>query len=261
MLNKSNNIFENKLHLILILLSFSTIVVNVILIVMKELSMISLMSFVLVFGFFMVYTFNKSEKTKRIILNIVTVLLLIVIFFVPIKMLTASDTYSSGEHADGIKYFLNQKTAYYILIEAMLLLLLFLTGILNNIKKGLGNFSFKKNIIRPLILFYLIRLFWILVMEPRHLTKFAEKFPQLGIDYVVLVSIPLLFAGLLLLLSNNKAGYILGIVLGILHAVLTSILVILRVNPGFGPIIVISSSIGIAVFSFLDLRKFKTSSN
>lgn len=44
-------------------------------------------------------------------------------------------------------------------------------------------------------------------------------------------------------------------VMGILHIILVSFLVVMGISPGFGPIIVIASSLGISMFSVLELRK------
>jgi hypothetical protein len=110
----------------------------------------------------------------------------------------------------------------------------------------------------------LIRLFWLVVFEPQGAKRAAAKTQQMGelaqissatIPFVVYPSIIILISIIICSLMGKRWAYLAGSIFGIVHFVLISILLIIHVSPGRGFLVVIPSSLGMMVFSFLCYRK------
>jgi len=110
----------------------------------------------------------------------------------------------------------------------------------------------------------LVRLFWLAVFEPHGAKRAAAKTQQMGelaqfasttIPYVVYPSIIILIGIIIYCLMRKRWAYLAGSIFGLVHFALISILVIMHVSPGRGFSVVIPSSLGMMVFSFLCYRK------
>ena len=104
-----------------------------------------------------------------------------------------------------------------------------------------------------------LRLFWLSVFEPRG-SKLAilnnpDNFIVHTLPYVVYPSIVILIGIILFAVLKKPWAYIAGMVFGIVHLVLIIPLVILKLHPGFGPLIVIPACILMIVFSYLSFKK------
>ncbi len=159
----------------------------------------------------------------------------------------------------GIEHFLAERMVEFIWTELVALVYLTLAAVLyrQNRAEAVGPMV-KRSLFSLLTLSFVVRLFWISFLETRHLVKFAAEYPQFVIEYVVLISIPLLIALFVMSLFNLRVGYRVSVALGIIHVILVSFLVVMGISPGFGPIIVIASSLGISIFSALELRRDRT---
>ena len=122
----------------------------------------------------------------------------------------------------------------------------------------------KGTIFYLMIVSMLIRLFWLVVFEPHGAKRAAVKTQQMGelaqfasttIPYVVYSSIAILICIIIYCLMRKRWAYLAGSVFGLVHFTLISILVIMHVSPGRGFLVVIPSSLGMMVFSFLCYRK------
>ena len=109
-----------------------------------------------------------------------------------------------------------------------------------------------------------IRLFWLGVFEPHGAKRAVAKTQQMGelaqlasttIPYVVYPSIIILICIIIYCLMRKRWAYLSGSIFGLVHFILISILVIMHVSPGRGFLVVIPSSLGMMVFSFLCYRK------
>jgi hypothetical protein len=110
----------------------------------------------------------------------------------------------------------------------------------------------------------LVRLFWLAAVEPQGAKRAAAKTQQMGelahvasttIPYVVYPSIIILICIIIYSLMRKRWAYLAGSIFGLVHFILISILVIMHVTPGKGFLVVIPSSLGMMVFSFLYYRK------
>jgi hypothetical protein len=110
----------------------------------------------------------------------------------------------------------------------------------------------------------LVRLFWLAVFEPHGAKRAAAKTQQMGelaqfasttIPYVVYPSIIILIGIIIYCLMRKRWAYLAGSIYGLVHFILISTLVIMHVSPGRGFLVVIPSSLGMMVFSFLCYRK------
>jgi hypothetical protein len=156
----------------------------------------------------------------------------------------------------GIEHFLAERMVEFVWTELVALFYLTLAALLYRQNRGeTVGLMIRKSLFSLLTLSFAVRLFWISFMETRHIVNFAAQYPQFAIEYVVLVSIPLFIALFVTSLFNLRIGYQVSVVLGIIHVLLVSFLVVMGISPGFGPIIVIASSLGISIFSALELRK------
>jgi len=109
-----------------------------------------------------------------------------------------------------------------------------------------------------------VRLFWLTVFEPQGAKRAAAKTQQMGelarfasttIPYVVYPSIVILICIIIYCLMRKRWAFLAGSIFGLVHFVLILILVIMHVSPGRGFLVVIPSSLGMMVFSFLCFRK------
>jgi len=109
-----------------------------------------------------------------------------------------------------------------------------------------------------------VRLFWLSVFEPQGAKRAVAKTQQMGeltqfasttIPYVVYPSIIILIGIIIYCLMRKRWAYLAGSIFGLVHFILISILVIMHVSPGRGFLVVIPSSLGMMVFSFLCYRK------
>ena len=124
----------------------------------------------------------------------------------------------------------------------------------------------KGTIFYLMIVSMLIRLFWLVIFEPRGAKRAVAKTQQMGelsqfasatIPFVVYPSIILLVSIIFFSFMRKKIGipsrYF--TIFGTVHFVLISMLLIMNVSPGRGFLIVIPSSLGMMIFSFLCYRK------
>ena len=109
-----------------------------------------------------------------------------------------------------------------------------------------------------------IRLFWLVVFEPHGAKRAAVKTQQMGelaqfasttIPFVVYPSIIILIGIIIYSLMRKRWAYLAGSIFGGVHFILMLILLIMHVSPGSGFLVVIPSSLGMMVFSFLCYRK------
>lgn len=160
----------------------------------------------------------------------------------------------------GIEHFLTERMIEFVWTEIVALFYLTLSAILYRSNRGeaIGP-MIKRSLLSLLTLSFAVRLFWISFMETRHIVRFSEQYPRFFIEYVVLISIPLFIALFVMSLFKLRVTFQASVVMGIIHILLVSFLVVLGISPGSGPIIVITSSLGISVFSALELRKGRAS--
>lgn len=156
----------------------------------------------------------------------------------------------------GFDFFINERLSQYIYLEGMALLILTFSAGLYAKERALYTGKLIKNLLSPLSIALCVRLFWMIVFESRHLRHFAMNMPHLKIEYIVLISIPLFTAILILILRRNLIGYRLGFIAGLSHFVLVCLMVIMKRNPGFGPIIVSLASLAICIFSVKGMREY-----
>ena len=109
-----------------------------------------------------------------------------------------------------------------------------------------------------------IRLIWLAVFEPQGAKRAATKTQQMGelaqfasttIPFVVYPSIIILISIIIYSLMRKRWAYLSGSIFGLVHFTLISVLVIMHVSPGRGFLVVIPSSLGMMIFSFLSYRK------
>ena len=104
-----------------------------------------------------------------------------------------------------------------------------------------------------------LRLFWLSAFEPKG-SKLAiinnpDSFIVHTLPYVVYPSILILIVIILFTILKKPWAYIAGMVFGLVHLVLVLPLVILKLHPGFGPIIVIPACVLMIVFSYLSFKE------
>jgi precorrin-6B methylase 2 len=196
-----------------------------------------------------------KTRLKKISLDVLIIFQLVYISIIPIGMLINSNNHG------GFDFFLNERLPQYIYQESVAMLVLILSSALYAKEKALYTGKLRTNLLSPLAIALIVRLLWIMVFESRHLENFATTMPHLKVEYVVLVSIPLFWAILILIIYRNLAGYILGFFLALAHIVLVLLLVIMKANPGFGPIIVCLSSLAICIFSVREIMEYHFNNN
>ena len=100
-----------------------------------------------------------------------------------------------------------------------------------------------------------LRLFWLTIFEPKGsksaILNNPDSFIVHTLPYVVYPSIVILVVIILFAIFKKPWAYIAGMVFGIVHLVLILPLVILKLHPGSGPLIVIPACLFIIVFSYL----------
>jgi hypothetical protein len=99
-----------------------------------------------------------------------------------------------------------------------------------------------------------IRLFWLAVFEPQGAKRAAAKTQQMG-ELAQYASTTILISIIIYSLMRKRWAYLAGSIFGLVHFTLISLLVIMHVSPGRGFLVVIPSSLGMMIFSFLSYRK------
>lgn len=104
-----------------------------------------------------------------------------------------------------------------------------------------------------------LRLFWLIAFEPKG-SKLAilnnpDSFIAHTLPYVVYPSIVTLIAIILFSILKKPWAYIAGLVFGIVHLILILPLVILKLHPGSGPLIVMPACVLMIVFSYFSYKK------
>lgn len=129
---------------------------------------------------------------------------------------------------------------------------------------GLKEMKNKGTTFYLMIVSMLIRLFGLVVFEPHGAKRAAAKTQQMGelaqfasatIPFVVYPSIIILIFIIICSLMRRGWAYLAGSMFGTVHFILISVLLIMHVSPGKGFLVVIPSSLGMMVFSFLCYRK------
>ena len=104
-----------------------------------------------------------------------------------------------------------------------------------------------------------LRLFWLSAFEPKGsqlaILNNPDSFIVHTLPYVVYPSILILIVIMLFTILKKPWAYIAGMVFGLVHLVLVLPLVILKLHPGFGPIIVIPACVLMIVFSYLSFKE------
>ena len=104
-----------------------------------------------------------------------------------------------------------------------------------------------------------LRLFWLSAFEPKG-SKLAilnnpDSFIVHTLPYVVYPSIVILIVISLFTILKKSWAYVAGTAFGSVHLILVLPLVILKLHPGLGPLIVIPACVLMMVFSYLSFRK------
>lgn len=186
---------------------------------------------------------TDDGKLKNLSLKALVFLPVLYLFSIPIGMLSKS--ISIG----GYEFFLDERLYQYLYLMSCALLVLVLSSALSAEERGLYAGKLRANLLSPLSIALVVRLFWLIGFETRHLARFAATAPHLRVEYVVLISIPLFIAVLILSFFRILSGYILGFLLGLAHVILVLLMVAMGQNPGVGPIVVSLSSLAICFFS------------
>jgi hypothetical protein len=104
-----------------------------------------------------------------------------------------------------------------------------------------------------------LRLFWLTTFEPKGsklaISNNPDSFIAHTLPYVVYPSIVILIGIILFVFLKKQWAYIAGMVFGIVHLVLILPLVILKLHPGSGPLIVIPVCLVMIVFSYLSYNR------
>jgi hypothetical protein len=193
---------------------------------------------------------RRTSRIKKLGLDLLVIVPLIYIASVPVGMLLKS------AKLGGFDFFVNERVLQYIYIEGVAIIILTISALLYSKSRDLYTGKIFSNTLSFLSMSFYVRLFWMIVFETRHLSNFAVNLPYLKIEYVVLISIPLFIALFILTVLRNLLGYTVSLIAGFLHIVLVISLVVMKINPGFGPIIVTISSLGICIFSLRGIREY-----
>ena len=104
-----------------------------------------------------------------------------------------------------------------------------------------------------------LRLFWLSIFEPKGsqlaILHNPDNFIVHTLPYVGYPSIVILIAIIVFAILKKPWAYIAGMVFGLVHLVLIIPLVILKLHPGFGPLIVIPACVLIVVFSYMSFKR------
>ena len=146
------------------------------------------------------------------------------LLYVPVVYLcvTPNVVLSEAITAGGYEYFLSEMLSTYIYLASVALLLLVLSTAFYAKEKGLDTGKLKSNIFSVLTIALLVRLYWLIVIETRHLAEFSARMPHLHVEYVVFGGIPLFAVILVLTLRKNLLGYVLGAIAGFPHMALVA---------------------------------------
>jgi len=190
-----------------------------------------------------------NVKLKKRCLDALVFVPLAYIFLLPIGMLLHSNAYG------GFDFFVNEMLFQYAFLEVIALLLLALS-LAFIVKEGaLRAAGLRSAVLSVLSIALFIRIFWLFFFESRQLAHFAATVPQYGVEYVVLVSIPIFTAIWFLTAHGSRAGYFLGAAFGAAHVVLVLLILAMGQNPGVGPFVVFLASFVICVFSVKGLME------
>jgi hypothetical protein len=104
-----------------------------------------------------------------------------------------------------------------------------------------------------------LRLFWLSAFEPKGsrlaILNHPDNFIVHTLPYVVYPSLFILIIILLFTLLKKPWAYMAGMIFGLVHLILVLPLVILKLHPGMGPLIVIPACVLMIIFSYLSYKK------
>jgi hypothetical protein len=104
-----------------------------------------------------------------------------------------------------------------------------------------------------------LRLFWLSFFETKGsqlaILHNPDNFIVHTLPYVVYPSIVILIAIIVFALLKKPWAYVTGVVFGSVHLVLIIPMVILKLHPGFGPLIVIPACVLMIVFSYMSFKR------
>ena len=104
-----------------------------------------------------------------------------------------------------------------------------------------------------------LRLFWLSAFEPKGsrlaILNNPDNFIVHTLPYIVYPSIFILIVIILFTILKKPWAYIAGMVFGLVHLVLILPLVILKLHPGSGPLIVIPACVLMIIFSYFSYKK------
>jgi hypothetical protein len=104
-----------------------------------------------------------------------------------------------------------------------------------------------------------LRLFWLSAFEPKGsrlaILNHPDNFIVHTLPYVVYPSLFILIIIILFTILKKPWAYMAGMVFGLVHLVLVLPLVILKLHPGMGPLVVIPACVLMIIFSYLSYKK------
>ncbi len=104
-----------------------------------------------------------------------------------------------------------------------------------------------------------LRLFWLSAFEPKGsrlaILNHPDNFIVHTLPYVVYPSLFILIIIILFTILKKSWAYIAGMIFGLVHLILVLPLVILKLHPGMGPLIVIPACVLMIIFSYLSYKK------
>ena len=104
-----------------------------------------------------------------------------------------------------------------------------------------------------------LRLFWLSAFEPKGsrlaILNNPDNFIVHTLPYVVYPSLVILIFIIIFTILKKPWAYMAGMVFGLIHLALVLPLVILKLHPGIGPLIVIPACILMIVFSYFSYKK------
>lgn len=104
-----------------------------------------------------------------------------------------------------------------------------------------------------------MRLFWLVIMEPRGMRKVIANFPEApasaSLPLIVYGSTVMLIGILIAAFLKKRWSYTAGLVFGIIHLGLILYMPIAGLNPGFGPYIVTPVCVMMIIFSYLTMKQ------
>ena len=104
-----------------------------------------------------------------------------------------------------------------------------------------------------------LRLFWLSAFEPKGsrlaILNHPDNFIVHTLPYVVYPSLFILIIIILFTLLKKPWAYLAGMIFGLVHLILVLPLVILKLHPGMGPLVVIPACVLMIIFSYLSYKK------